>query len=770
MNIRKILSELTLREKIAICSGRDIWHTKPLEALGIPSAAMADGPHGLRKQVDSGDILGMNEALAATCFPTAVTTACSWDEALLESIGQAIGREAAAQGVGMVLGPGVNIKRNPLCGRNFEYFSEDPLLAGKLAAAWIRGMQSTGVSACLKHFAANSQECKRFLSDSVMDERTLREIYLTAFETAIKEGRPGAVMCAYNKLNGTHCSDSRWLLTDVLRAEWGFDGLVVTDWGALNSRIKGFQAGCDLAMPGGVAYQEAEAEQAVLEETLSEADVDASAERVLSFVQKAMRLKNEPADLEAHHALACRAAAQSAVLLKNDHQLLPLQETAKIALIGHMARELRIQGSGSSRIRPWKLNNLCEICPEMAFAEGYSADGSTSEEMIQKAVQTAENAEYAVVVVGLTEREESEGFDRKTMVLSEGQNHLVEAVVKANPNTVVVLLGGSPVEMPWADSVPSILYMGLPGQAGAQAICDLLFGRCNPGGRLAESWPMRYEDCVSSGYYGQKDAHYREGIYVGYRYYDTARIPVRYPFGHGLSYTRFAYDELRMENGVLHCRITNIGEHAGSETAMLFVSPENSVYRPERELKGFCKLHLQPGESAEARFEITDRSFAVWHDGWVVPGGWYTLSVGDQSLRVFRKEADFTPDEPAWYRHPSAKPTHDDFEALMGREVKESTVCKGSFTMQNSVMEMKEKSWVMKLLYRIVRKTVMGGPNAGKDETDPTVRMMLETAAGASLGGMKQNSGMKNYLLEGMLEMANGHWINGIRTMCRKWK
>lgn len=780
MNISEILAKMTLEDKIALCSGADFWHTKAMDQYGIPAMMMCDGPHGLRRQEDAADMLGVHEAVPATCFPTAVSTACGWDAELLEEIGRAIGEEAAAQGVGLLLGPGANIKRDPLCGRNFEYFSEDPYLTGKLAAGHIRGVESTGVSASLKHFACNSQEYKRFSSDSVMDERTLREIYLAGFETAVKEGNPSTVMCAYNKLNGEHCSDSKLLLTDILRTEWGFDGMVVTDWGAMSDRIRAFRAGCDLNMPGGSAYMEKEAAQAVRDGTLREADIDRCAGRVLRLVEKAAGAiqKAGPADMEAHYRLAKRAAEESAVLLKNDGALLPLGESGRVAFIGHMAKELRYQGAGSSHINPWKLTGVLDACPEAPFAEGCAANGSTTEELLRQAAEAARTAEAAVVFAGLTDQYESEGFDREDMKMPEGHNRLIEAVAAANPNTVVVLFCGSPVELPWADRVKAILYMGLPGEAGGEAVRDLLFGRAVPCGKLAESWPMRYADCVTSSYYanGKKDAHYREGLYVGYRYYASAHVPVRYPFGFGLSYTSFAYSNLKIDGDTVTCTVTNTGGAAGKEIVQLYIAPpKGPFYRPARELKGFQKVALAPGERKEVTFSLNDRSFALWNGGWVVPGGTYTILVGGSSEdlplsgETVRPETPLSaPDVPVWYFAPKGAPGHVDFEALMGRPVAEKPLKKGTFTMDNTVMEMKDHSLIMKIMFKAVESTVAKGFGGKKDYSDPIFRMMMNSAADASLSGMKISGGMNNYVLEGLLEMANGHFLRGIAAMLKK--
>ncbi len=782
MEIKKILEQMTLEDKIALCSGASFWETKKYEKYNIPSLFMCDGPHGLRKQEreNGADMLGVGGSRPATCFPAEVTTAGSWDAELTQQIGAAIGEEAKDQGIGLVLGPGANIKRNPLCGRNFEYFSEDPYLAGKLAAGFIRGVEDQGVATSLKHFAANSQEKCRFNSDSIMDGRTLRELYLTAFEIAVKEGKPSTVMCAYPKLNGVHCSDSRELLTDILRTEWGFDGMVVTDWGAMNDRIEGFLAGCDLNMPGGSEYMEKEVLQAVKEGALPESCIDASARRVLGLVFRAARtLQKKPkCDYDAHHVLACRAAEQGAVLLKNDDNTLPLKESAKTAVIGAMAKNMRFQGAGSSHIHPMKISQPLDFLPGTYYAPGCDERGDTTDALIAGAVEAAKAAETAVVFAGLPDRYESEGFDREDMKLPEGHNRMIQAVAKANPRTVVVLLCGCVVECPWADQVSAILYMGLPGQAGGEAVANLLYGRANPCGKLAESWPCIYEDVPSSDIYGKtKDALYQEGIYVGYRYYDKAGAAVRWPFGYGLSYTRFACSALSVEGNVVTVTVKNTGEYSGAEIVQLYIAPPETgsgigtPHRPVRELKAFQKVFLQPGESRRVTFELNDRSFALWQEGWKVPGGSYTLHIGGLTA-VIEKSGEEIP-APAWqagswYETCQGRPPQKDWETMLGRSYTPSGLVKGQFTMDNTVEEMKDFSLMMKIMYKAVEKTVAKGFDGRIDYENPEFRMLMASSAGSPLRSMQISGGMKGGVMEGFLEMANGHFLRGIAKMIRR--
>jgi len=774
MDIEKILQQMTLGDKIALCSGENFWETEKYEKYGIPSLFMCDGPHGLRKQENAADMLGVHASRPATCFPAEVTTAGSWDPELLTEIGAAISQEAKEQGVGLALGPGANLKRNPLCGRNFEYFSEDPYLAGKLAAGFIRGAEAQGISTSLKHFAANSQEKSRFTSNSVLDERTLRELYLTAFEIAVKEGKPSTVMCAYPKLNGIHCSDNKRLLTDILRTEWGFGGMVVTDWGAMNDRIEGFRAGCDLNMPGGSDYMEKEVLQAVKNGTLPESCVDDSARRVLKLVFRAAETLKETAscDYEAHHAIAKRAAAEGAVLLKNEGGILPLQQGAKIAVIGAMAKSPRYQGAGSSHINPTGLSQPLDFLPDAIYAPGCDDRGDTTDALLDEARAAAEQAEVAVIFAGLPDRYESEGFDRDDMKLPVGHLRMIEAVVSANPHTVVVLLCGSAVECPWADEVKAVLYMGLPGQAGGEAIADLLYGRVNPSGKLAESWPFTYGDVPSSEIYGKTtDALYQEGVYVGYRYYDKAGVPVRWRFGYGLSYTEFSYADLTVNGDTVSVTVQNTGKCAGAEVVQLYMeAPQDGLHRPLRELKDFQKVFLQPGESGTVTFTLTDRSFAVWRDGWKIPAGTYAVCVGGLRAEI-EKNGDVLP-VPAWqggswYERCTGKPNYADWEATLERKYTPSVLKKGSFTMDNTVMEMKEHSLIMKIMFRAVEATIAKGFGGKKNYENPEFRMLINSSAGSPLRSMMISGGMKGGVLPGMLEIANGHFFRGIWKMIK---
>ena len=789
MNVEQMINQMTLEDKVALGSGKDFWHTKEMPQYELDSIMMADGPHGLRKQPEEADMLGINDSIPATSFPTAVLSACSFDEKLLKQMGKAIAMEAKANKVSIVLGPGANIKRNPLCGRNFEYFSEDPYLTGKLAAAFIQGAQNLGIGTSLKHFAMNNQEYKRFSSDSIVDERTMREIYLAGFEMAVKEGKPDTVMCCYNKVNGIHGSRNKWLLTDVLRKDWGFDGLVMTDWGAMVDRMDSYEAGCDLSMPGGSNFMEKETIEAVKNGKLDVAYVDESARRVLQLVEKGIEgVKDDvQVSLQNNFELARKIAEESAVLLKNEEHILPILDREKTAFIGFMAEQSRYQGAGSSHINPWKLVSATEACPEVAYVKGCREDGSTDDVLIKEAVALAKSKEKVVVFAGLTDSYESEGFDRENMKMPAGHVRMMEEVAAANPNVIVVLMSGSVVEVPWIDKVKAVLYMGLCGEAGGEAIANLLFGFSNPSGRLAETWPYKYEDCISASYYGNphKDAQYREGIYVGYRYYETAAVNVRFPFGYGLSYTNFTYSDLRVKGPYVTCKVKNTGNITGKEVVQLYIEPqEKNKYRAKRELKAFTKISLNPGEEKLVQFKLEERSFTIWNDGWKIPEGKYEICIGKDAhnmlLReeirlsnndknsLFKAEMIEEKEIPKWYKNPKGIPGKEEFEKMLGRKIVERTLKKGEFTMENSVLEMKDDSLIMKLMYKIVKMVVSSGFKGKKVEEDSTFKMMFQSAVDCSLNGMKNNVQMDNHLLEGLLDMANGKYVKGIKEMLRK--
>ena len=780
-NIQSILAKMTLEEKISLCNGADFWHSKVMEKYGIPAITMSDGPHGLRVQKGDADMLGVNNSEPATCFPTTVTAASSWDPDLVSREGKAIGEEGLSLGVDVVLGPGVCMKRDPRCGRNFEYFSEDPFLAGKLGAAWVQGAQSTGIGTSLKHFAANNQEYKRFNGNSQLEERTLREIYLPAFEETVKQAQPDTVMCAYNMINGEHCSDSKKLLTDILRTEWGFKGLVVTDWGALCDRVKAMNAGCDLSMPGGSSYMEDRVAEAVRSGKLPESAVDACAARVIRLALKSAKLqKGNAFDVDAHNNAAKQVALGGAVLLKNEESILPLADL-DVVLIGDMAKNIRYQGAGSSHIQPTKLTSLSDAMPGVKAVACCDAMGAVTGESLKEAAAAARSAKTAIVCAGLPDIYESEGFDRENLQMPEGHVKMIEAVAEANPNTVVVLFCGSVVEMPWLPKVKAVLYMGLPGQAGGEAAMELLTGKVCPSGKLAETWPIRLDDVPSRELFGKKYTHYSEGIYMGYRYYEKAGVPVRFPFGFGMSYTSFAYDALKIKGREVTVQVTNAGACAGAEVVQLYVAaPQNGIHRPVKELKGFRKVFLTPGESREVAFTLDDRSFAVWNQGWVVPGGTYTIAVGASSadIRLSGKlevagEAVPAPvwQNGSWYENPKGLPSDKDFCAAIGGEIQpEPVIKKGQFTMEMSAMEMKDKSKVMNMMYKGTEKTIAQAFGGAADYSNPTFRMMMMSGADAPLRAavISSSGAFPANVAEGMLELANGHPIRGLKKMRQK--
>ena len=731
---KRSIKEMLLKDKISYCTGKDFWNTKAMPEYGIESIKMADGPHGLRCQCESADMLGINDSLPATCFPTAVTAGSTWNRELYAAEGRAIALEGSEAGVSVILGPGCNIKRNPLCGRNFEYISEDPYLSGYMAAAFIKGVQSVdGMSACLKHFAANSQEHKRQVSDSIIDERTLREIYLTPFEIATKVGKPNSVMCSYNKINGIYASDNKWLLTDVLRREWGFDGTVITDWGALNNRIKAFEAGCDLNMPGGSKYMHKSTLRAVENGLLDENVIDQSISRIAKLAEHGTHIKKEKFDRDAHHSLAVEIARQGAVLLKNDSSILPLDESDTV-IIGKMAATPRYQGSGSSHINPTRLTSVQDAMPSALCYPCGDERGNITEQELAEAVELAKSEKIAVVAVGLPDCCESEAFDRKHMRLPTDHNRLVELVAEVNENTVVLLFGGGAMELPWAEKVKAILYMGLAGQGVGEAAADLLSGRACPSGKLTESWPYRYSDVISSDFFGTKDAEYRESVFVGYRYYSSANVPVRYPFGFGLSYTNFEYSDLKVSDTYVTVTVKNIGNCHGAEVIQLYVTPPSSgTFRPAKELKGFERIELEAGQSATVTFTLDNRSFSVWQDDWVVEGGIYGIEIGSSSedirLRCNLEISGDTIKEPmspsSLYYSLSSIPSKTDFETILGRSVLEAhKIKKGSFDRNSTIFEMKESSLIMKLIYGIIN-LFFSLRYGKKKDTDPTCRMML---------------------------------------------
>ena len=733
---KDLISQMTLKEKASLCSGKDFWHLKSIERLGLPEIMVCDGPHGLRKQNAENKKVGIGNSYPATCFPTAVTTACSWDRDLIYKMGQALAEECLQHGVSVLLGPGVNMKRSPLCGRNFEYFSEDPELAGEMGAAFIAGVQSKGIGTSLKHFAGNSQEMKRMTSNSIIDERALREIYLRAFEKAVKKSQPWTVMNAYNLLNGTYCSENDWLQNKVLRDEWGFKGAVVSDWGAVNDRVAGLNAGNDLEMPSSGGVNDAKIVEAVKCGVIDETTLDERVDKLIDIILKGAANKKPgyKFDVKAHNLLSRQIAEQSMVLLKNDGNILPLKrvEGEYVAVIGAFADNPRYQGAGSSIINPTMIDsgrrafNNSPI--SVKFADGYDRSGKRKDEdaYITEACNLAKNASKAVVCIGLTDDYESEGFDRSTMKLPDGHNRLVEAVSRVNDNVIVVLEGGSPVEMPWADDVKAILNAYLGGQSVAPAIVDVLTGKANPCGKLAETYPVCLKDTPTSFRYpdSKEDVQYRESIFIGYRYYDKVERNVRFPFGFGLSYTSFEYSDIKLkkknltkgEGAKVTFTIKNTGDVAGSEIAQVYVAkPESKTFRAPKELKGFVKIHLDPGEEKKVSVELDDRAFAFWNtatEDWCVESGEYKILVGASS-RDIRLEAaakmkseddetivDLRESAGVYFDGDPARAREDDFKVIYGGEFKLAPEIT-SDSLNNSIERSKDKG-LAKFIYNTV--------------------------------------------------------------------
>lgn len=790
-----LLKQMSLEEKAGLLSGKNFWQLKGIERLGLKPVMITDGPHGLRKQEGNSDHLGLNKSVPATSFPTASATACSFDPELLHRMGQALGEKCISEDVAAILGPGVNIKRSPLCGRNFEYFSEDPYLAGEMSAALIQGIQSMEVGTSLKHYAVNNQESSRMTVDSQVDERALREIYLAGFEAAVKKAKPWTVMASYNKVNGTYACDNSYLLTDILRKEWGYDGIVVSDWGAVNDRVGNVRAGMDLEMPGTGADSDLEVVEAVKNGTLSMAEVDLCAQRVLEFILKSMEEKPAPKNgNQEHHKLAREIAAKSAVLLKNEASILPICPTAKVAVIGEMARTPRYQGAGSSRINPAFLDNAFDALQEagvtLSYRPGYRlGTKAVDHTMIEEACSLAKESDVVLVFAGLPDEYESEGFDRTTLFMPESHNRLIEAVAKANPNTVVILQLGAPVVMPWKDRVKGILLMYLAGQAGGGATADLLLGKVNPSGKLAETFPKALEDNSSFAYFPgtSKSVQYRESIYIGYRYYDTVKKEAAYPFGYGLSYTSFEYSNLQVEElDSLHYKVsvdvTNTGKESGAEIIQLYVHcNSSSIFRAEKELKGFAKLFLEAGETKKAQILLDKRSFAYYNTAvkdWCVEGGAYQLLIAASSTDIrLSAEISLTGDgkealladlyQPlTQYRTPGfpLKISDEQYFRLLGYTPKPDTFGK-PYTKDSTMGDIKNTA-VGKLLNAAAKGAMK---KMMKDNSDPTMVLLMERAAmEAPLRSMKMVGGLTNKKVQGLVDLANGQVIKGVKNMLNK--
>ena len=787
-----IVARMALAEKAELCSGADVWRIPGIARLSLPSITLTDGPHGVRKAAP-GTHSGLARNLPATCFPTASALASSWDVDLLREIGAALGTEAAAADVAVLLGPGMNIKRHPLCGRNFEYFSEDPLLSGHLAAAMVEGIQSRGVGACVKHFAANDQEHRRMVVDVIADERTLREIHLRGFEIAVRNSEPWTVMSAYNRLNGVYCSENDWLLNEVLRRDWDFQGAVMTDWGAANDRVRGILAGNDLEMPASGGVNDRRLVAAVRRKDLQESVLDDAAARLVELVLKSRKQSGHASsDTEAeHHALACRAAAEGAVLLKNDRNALPLRHDARIAVIGAFAKAPRYQGTGSSRVTPTRLDCAFDAMQTIVgsdpllYAPGYDPDLSEPDSrLIEEAAATAAEADTAVVFAGLPSVYESEGFDRPHMRLPEQHDRLIEAVCAANPDTVVILANGAPVAMPWIESPKAVLEAYLGGQAAGPAVADLLFGRRSPCGKLAETFPLRQADVSSDAWFpgSNRQVQYREGLYVGYRYFDSFERPVLFPFGHGLSYTRFDYGDLRVtQDAGKPCRatltLTNCGAVDGAEIVQVYVHRMGNFgpYRPEQELRGFAKVRLKAGMSETITVDLDPHAFAFYDveaGDWATAPGEYEIRVGASSRDIRLRQrlvVDGKPigddtsgsignDRPI-FENPRLKVDDETFSAMLGRPVPPPENVH-PFHLNSTLSELETTR-----LGRLVARRFKARFAERMDGSDPATRKMVERmAADTPLRSLVLFSGgrISFALAEAFVAVVNRHYLKAL--------
>ena len=784
MKHQDIISKLTLEEKCYLLSGKDFWQTRSVKAKGVPNMSLSDGPHGIRKQEGAGDQLGLNGSVPATCFPTAATIANSWDPALGEEIGRYLGEEAASQDVCVLLGPGLNIKRSPLCGRNFEYFCEDPFLAGKMAAGYVRGIQANGVSACPKHFAANNTELRRMASDSVVDERTLREIYLTGFEIAVKEAHPKSIMSSYNMVNGVYANENEHLLQEILRDQWGFDGFVVSDWGASNDHVAGVAAGSHLEMPSTGGDSDEELIQAVKDGKISEAMIDRRVGEILDVILSTRKavdpLMGKPFDVDAHHAMAMKASEQSIVLLKNENGILPLRKGSRVAVIGEFAQKARYQGAGSSVVNCTKLDNAMDVIGNfeldvVGFEAGYPRSGAGNAEMQTKAVELAKKADYVLLYIGLDEISESEGLDRPHMKLPQSQMDLLTAVAAVNKNVIAIMAAGSSVEMPWLDKCQAMVHGYLCGQAGASAVLKVILGEVNPSGKLSETYPVAYEDTPSAPYFPAKErtVEYREGLYVGYRYFETAKVPVLFPFGYGLSYTTFEYSDLKVSDTEATFTIKNTGKVDGAEVAQLYVSAKApTIYRPVKELKGFAKVFLKAGESKSVTIKLDDKAFRYFNvktDKFEIDGGEYEILIGASvadiklsgTVTVKGTEAPAPYDMsklPSYAKGDIKNVSDAEFEALLGHPIPDGSWA-GTLQMNDAICQLYyAKSWPARKVYGIM--TNMLNKSIAKGEPDLNITFIYNMpfrAIGKMAGGAVSQA-----MCEDIVKIVNGHFFSGL--------
>jgi beta-glucosidase len=785
MKHEELIKALTIEEKAALLGGKNEWQSRNIDRLSIPSIFMSDGPSGLRKQAGAGDHLGLNASVPATCFPSAATIANSWDEKLAERAGKALGAEAASEDVNVLLGPGMNIKRNPLCGRNFEYFSEDPYLAGKLAAAVIRGIQSNGCASCVKHFAVNSQESRRMAMNSVVDERTLREIYLTGFEIAVKEGHPKSIMSSYNQVNGVYANENAHLLKDILREEWGFDGAVITDWGGSNDHALGVKNGSTLEMPAPGLASARELLKALKAGKITEADIDARVDELLTLMDETRHLKKEKdskALLEENYQIARDVAAQSMVLLKNEENILPIAKGKTVAVIGDFAYAPRYQGAGSSLVNSAVLSTMKDALSQdtygwqlVGFSKGYDRSGAENEALKQEALELAKKADLVLLCFGLNEESESEGLDRRHIRIPENQVQLVKALADVNSNLVGILSAGSSIAMPWEGYFKALLHTGLYGEAGAEATLHVLSGRVNPSGKLSETYLLDYQDTPSEAYYPAKErnSEYREGLYVGYRYFETVKAPVRYPFGYGLSYTSFAYSGLQVYDKGVSLRVKNTGDCAGAEVVQLYVSlPNGEIFRPALELKGFAKVFLQPGEEQEVFLPFDDKTFRYYNTRtchWEVEEGDYQIKIGAscQDIRLCETvHVDGTTDMfpynkeklPHYYSGEIKAVPLSEYETLYGGEIMDGS-WQGELTVNDALCQMQyAKSPLCRFIYKKMDQALKKSEASGVPNLNVLFQYNMPFRAIAKMTGGWVNMTM----VRGMCDIANFHSLRGV--------
>lgn len=779
-----IISQMSLEEKALMMSGKNVWQTVDFEKYGIPSISLSDGPHGLRRQAGEGDHLGLNASLPATCFPTAASIANSWDEQLGEQIGEALAKEAVTMDVNVILGPGLNIKRSPLCGRNFEYFSEDPYLAGKMAASYVKGIQSQGICACPKHFAANSQELRRMASDSVVDERTFREIYTTGFEIAVKEGKAKSIMSSYNEVNGVYANENKHMLQDILVDEWGFEGFVVSDWGGSNDHALGVKNGSHLEMPGTCKSGMIDILHGIRNGVLTEEELDKRLDELLAVIFEVkpatQKAQGTSFDIEAHHALARKAASESIVLLKNEGNLLPLKKNSKVAIIGDFAKTPRYQGAGSSLVNPTIqpetiLEQLAAYDLVMtAYEQGYVRNKKVNDKLIEKAVEVAKEAEVAFVFAGLDEISETEGLDRTTMKMPAAQDALIHAVAAANNNTVVVLSAGSVVEMPWLSEVKAVVHGYLGGQAGASAMLDVLTGKVCPSGRLNETYPYKYEDTPACHYYPSKErsSEYREGLYVGYRYYDTVGKKVCFPFGYGLSYTDFTYSSISANEKEVTVTVKNAGAVDGAEVVQVYVGKKSeTVFRPKKELKAFKRVFLKAGEEKVVTLTFDDKAFRFYDtrtNTWEIEDGEYDIYVGknvEEIVVVCKVEVHGTVKEgkyskrtlPNYFDGTITNIEDDEYQTLYEREIPDGS-WSGEIRHNDAVCQLYYGKGILgKLFYHVLRLLLKISEWKGK----PNLNLLFNYNMPIR-GYAKMTNGIINVeMTQAITELANGHRIKG---------